>query len=133
MNGNIQKAARDSVHATGPSGDDHRQRIREDAGPERRGTLFGGMQLDQAPYLRMGLSCGMNAFGMRPWSTSAQEAPGRWAGHGDARLRPPGCPRLWTASADGDRLALNAWGEVSSSAAIPVHVNTAVTGTIPWR
>ena len=128
MNGNIQSSQAFWVHATGPSVTTTVSESAKTLDPDG-GAPFGGMQLDQAPYLRMGLSCGMNAFRDEVLVHFGAGAPGLDGpdmemlefAHQDA-------PRLWTASADGDRLALNAWGEVSSSAAIPVHVNTAVTG-----
>ena len=93
------------------------------------GSPFGGMQLQNTPLLRLGLHSQLNQFSDEALLHFGVGGPGA-----DAidivkfTFSHPEAPQLWSASQDGDVLALNAWGTVPGTAAIPVHVNTAVTG-----
>ena len=128
MNGNIQSSQGFWVQANGPANTVTVDESAKTLDPNG-GSPFGGLLLQNTPLLRLGLSSQLNQFRDEALMHLAAGGPGADAvdivkfffAHDQA-------PQLWSSSQDGNALALNAWGAVSGTASIPVHVDAAVSG-----
>ena len=128
MNGNVQSSQGFWLHAIGPA-----NTVTVDEGAKtldpNGGAPFGGLLLQNEPLLRFGMHSQLNQFSDE---TIFHFGAGVPANDGPDMEKfffsHPEAPQMWSATSDGEALALNAWGDVTTAVSIPVHVKAGVSG-----
>ncbi|MCB0795847.1 MAG: PKD domain-containing protein [Flavobacteriales bacterium] len=129
MNGNIQSSQGFWLHATGAGVTTTVSESAKTLDPNG-GAPFGGMQLQTDPLVRLGLSSGINGFSDETLlHFGAGDPTNDVLDMEKFTFAHPEAPQLYSASADGVDLGLNAFGPVTGPNDIPLKVKAAVTGT----
>lgn len=95
------------------------------------GGLFGGAQSAPQPMVRLQINSGINPFLDETVVHFATGGPGYGDDHDIEKMvfGHPDAPSIWSNSASGEDLILNAWGELTSDAVVPVSVKVGVSGS----
>jgi len=100
------------------------------------GGTFGGLQQQNAPLVRLGITSTINEFSDEALVVFAQGSPARDAAEGDADkmlFGHPAAPRIATLADSGIPMAISMYGPIATDITIPVMLQVGVSGTYTVR